>query len=265
MTKIDVYGLDGKKASQMELPGFFDLELRDDLIKRAVLSDLSQAYQPKGTYEYAGLDTSADYKGRKDTYGTIKNKGISRLPREVQPHGRFGKVRIVPFSKGGRRAHPPKIEKILAEKMNKKEYLKALGHALAAATDAKIVSSRGHSIPEGIKLPLAVVNEVESITKTKDAIRLLVSLGLVNDLKKSARGKKKTGVQRRVGATKFPKSALVVFAGDCKALKAFSNIPGIDAIEAGKLKVSDLAPGTHPGRLLVIAQNAFETLAKRLS
>ena len=124
--KANVYSLDGKVVKQITLPKAFESDYRKDLIKRAVLSDESKTYQPKGNYIWAGFETSAKYRGRKETYGTLKNMGIPHLPREVLPKGRWGKVKRVPSSVKGHRAHPPKANKGLVEHVNKKEYNKAL-------------------------------------------------------------------------------------------------------------------------------------------
>ena len=66
--KADVFGIDGKKAKQIELPKVFQEKVRPDLIKRAALSDQSKHYQPKGNYKWAGLETSARYRGRKESF-----------------------------------------------------------------------------------------------------------------------------------------------------------------------------------------------------
>src|SRR3989338_4121824 len=140
--KANLYSLDGKILKEISLPQFFSEAVRDDLIKRAVLSDESREYQPKGAYRWAGLETSAKYRGRKEMYGAVKNKGIPHLPHEVQPKGQFGKVKRVPHAVKGRRAHPPKPETKLIEEVNKKEYKKALMSALAATAQKSVVTAR---------------------------------------------------------------------------------------------------------------------------
>src|SRR3989338_2177503 len=145
MMKAEIYSLDGKHVRDVQLPAQFQYPYRDDLIKRAVLSEESRTFQPKGSYPLAGLETSARYKGRKEDFGAVKNKGIPHLPHEVLPGGQLGKVKRVPHAVKGRRAHPPKPEKKLVELINKKEYLKALASALAASAAVAIVSQRHNS------------------------------------------------------------------------------------------------------------------------
>ena len=64
------------------------------------------------------------------------------LPHEKLPKGRYGRVRMIPFAVTGRRAHPPKVEKIIEEKINKKEYQKALFSAISATASSDVVKNR---------------------------------------------------------------------------------------------------------------------------
>ncbi|MCX8167099.1 MAG: 50S ribosomal protein L4 [Candidatus Micrarchaeota archaeon] len=263
----NVYDENGKVIKQIELnKKIFGAEIREDLITRAVLSDISKTYQPKGVYPKAGFETSARYRGRKDTYGAIKNRGISRLPREILPDGRFGKVRIVPWSKGGHRAHPPKVQKILHEKINKKEYRLAMISALSASASVEHVKNRGHLV-ENKTLPIIVSESaLEKVKKTKQAITFLKSLNLTKDLERVKNKKhKKTGVGKRINLTKYPKSALLLISEYNNYLKSFENIPGIDVKSIHDLEVHDLAPGAHMGRLLIISEEALSKLEEKLS
>jgi hypothetical protein len=85
--KASVYSIEGKVLRQIDLPAVFGTPHREDLVKRAVLSEESMLYQPKGNYKWAGLNTSARYRGRKEDFGAVKNKGIPHLPHEVLPKG----------------------------------------------------------------------------------------------------------------------------------------------------------------------------------
>jgi large subunit ribosomal protein L4e len=247
--KATVYSIEGKALRQIDLPSVFESPHRDDLVKRAVLSEESKLYQPKGNYKFAGLETSARYRGRKEDFGTVKNKGIPHLPHEVLPKGQLGKVKRVPSAVKGRRAHPPKPQKIIVEFMNKKEYLRALASALSFSADRITVCARAHS-DIGVSLPIIMDNSFEKLSKTKDVLKTLEALNLGALLEKSAR----TGV----------KSALIVVQ-DGLVLKAAANIPGIEVVKASELKVRHLAPGTHAGRLTLYSENAIPALAKRFS
>lgn len=262
--KVDVYDVNGNVVKELELPSFFSNRVRKDLIKRAVLSEMSRLYQPKGNYRWAGMETSADYVGRKEAYKTLKNRGQARLPREFFGGGIPGRVRRIPSSVGGRRAHPPKPWKKIEEKINKKEWLKAFLSALSSTTSLEMVKERGHRLSLN-KVPLVVVDEFESLSKTKDVLSLLQKL-VAEDLERAKEGRKRlTGVRRRRKnrAYKQPKSLLIVVSEkNVPVFKAASNIPGVDVVSVKDLKVMHLAPGTHPGRLALFTEKAIQGLSK---
>lgn len=260
--KTEIYSIDGKIQASMELPECFSEFVREELIKRAVLSEESRMYQPKGVYPLAGLNTSAIYKGRKEDFGTLKNKGQAKLPREVCAKGHAGKVKRIPSAVKGRRAHPPKIEKILVEKMNKKEYKKALRCALAATTNLQYAKARGHVFDKE-KLPIIIENSFEEMKKTKDVISLFEKLGIAKDVLRSIqKSKPLSGIRKTRTTSKYvPKSVLIIVKGGA-ILKAARNLSGVDAVKVSELKVRHLAPGTHFGRLAVFSVNAIDELKK---
>ncbi len=259
--KAGVYSIEGKKISEMELPKVFDEEVRPELIKRAVFHEQSEEYQPKGAYKLAGMQTTAEYQGRKENYRAIKNKGISRLPREKLPKGRFGRVRMLPFAVGGRRAHPPNPDKVLIEKMNNKEYAKAMRCAIAATASKKLVGKRGHLF--GGDVPIVIEAKFESIAKTRDVAAAIEKLGLMNDVEKSRNGTKArsgVGVRRR-GGRDVPRSVLFVVKEGCAAQKAARNLAGADVCSLKNLDARKLAPGAKPGRLTVWSESVLKEMA----
>ncbi|RLG19089.1 50S ribosomal protein L4 [Candidatus Micrarchaeota archaeon] len=260
--KANIYSLNGEAQGSVELPALFSEPVRSDLIARAVLAEESRQRQPKGAYRWAGMETSADYRGRKESYGAIKNRGISRLPREKLPKGRFGKVRRVPHSAKGRRAHPPKPEKLIVEKINDKEWKKAVRSALAATADKKTVKARGHAVDGAKSYPLVVENALETLSKTKDVKELLAKLGLSSDLERAKRNSKpRSGVHSgRRGGTKRPRSLVIIVGEDKGIVKGARNISGVDVVLVENLSAKVLAPGTHAGRLAVYSEGALEKL-----
>jgi len=259
--KTGVFSIEGIKAREIDLPAVFGTDVRPELISRAVLHEASLRLQPKGAFKLAGLQTTAAMRGRKESYRAIKNRGISRLPREKLPKGRFGRVRIVPFAVGGRRAHPPNPEEVLVEQMNRKEYEKALKSAIAATARADLVKARGHKFDGNA--PIVVDDAFESLAKTKDVQAFFEKIGLGSEITRAANGsKRKSGVRKtRSGGTKRPKSMLVVVKEGAKVLKAARNIPGVDVCTLKGLKAELLAPGCVPGRLTVWSEGAIKELA----
>jgi large subunit ribosomal protein L4e len=247
--KATVYSVEGKALKQIDLPPVFESPHREDLVKRAVLSEESAMYQPKGNYRLAGLETSARYRGRKEDFGSGKNKGIPHLPHEVLPKGQLGKVKRVPHAVKGRRAHPPKPQKKIVEKINRKEFAKALASALSLSADRETVTRRART-DIGVSLPIVLEGSFEKLGKTKDVLRVLESLNLAKLLDKA----KRNGT----------KSALIVVSS-AHDKKAGANLPGVDVVRVSELRVKDLAPGTHPGRLTLFSENALPEIAKRLA
>ena len=131
----EIFDTTGKKKSEMVLPSQFNEEIREDLIKKVAVALLANKRQQYGAKLRAGLDYSARVsKKRRDFRGSYGH-GISRVPRKVivRRGTRFIWIgAIVSGTRGGRRAHPPKAEKIWNQKINKKERLKAIRSSIAA-------------------------------------------------------------------------------------------------------------------------------------
>lgn len=244
---------------EVELPRQFSSDVRNDLISRAAIADQTTHYQAKGNDPRAGMETSARYKGRKEDFGSGKNKGTAIRPREILPKGRLGKVKRIPSAVKGRRAHPPHVNQVIIEKINKKEYRVALVSAIAATADKKAVALRGHKVTQN--LPIVFDNAFESVSKTKDVYKALYAL-IGDDLNRADYGKPRSGVRARKGGKVYPKSAIIAVSKDSPIIKAARNIPGVDVVEVSKLTVEKLAPGAKAGRLAIYTEAALLEIAK---
>lgn len=261
--KAKVMSASGAAKGEVTLPPVFHTEFRPDLIQRAFVAEQSWERQRYGSDVKAGFRTTAEYYGRRREYYRLTvNKGMSRLPRQKLAGGALGQVRRVPHSKGGHRAHPPKVERILAKKMNEKEWLLALKSAIAATTNISLVTgdNRKHVIKD-VSLPLVVDKSFESIKKASEFAAAFEKLGLTGDITRAGDTKSKAG-KARTGKIKERKSVLVVVSGDCDAMKSAKNLAGVDVIDAENLDVSLLAPGGHAGRLTVWTEGAIEMISK---
>jgi large subunit ribosomal protein L4e len=247
--KASIYSIEGKVLRQIDLPAVFQTPQRDDLVKRAVLSEESRLYQPKGSYRWAGLMTSARYRGRKEDFGAVKNKGIPHLPHEVLPGGQLGKVKRVPHAVKGRRAHPPKTAKKIVELMNRKELELALASALSMSADRKKVCERLHG-DIGASLPIVLESGFENLKKTREVVKVLEALNLMKFVEKAKRN-----------GTKSP--LIVVSGGTIR--RAAANLAGVDVVSVKDLSVRHLAPGTHGGRLTLFSEGALPEIEKRFS
>src|SRR3989338_7605666 len=253
--KAKLYSLDGRVLREVELPAQFSGSVRDDLIARAAISAQTKHYQPKGNDPRAGMETSARYRGRKDDFGSGKNQGTAMRPKEVLPKGRLGKVKRIPSAVKGRRAHPPHVEKVIVEKINRKEYAAALRSAIAATASKEAVSARGHAVSLEA-LPIIVENSFESLSKTSQAFKTLDAL-IGKDLKRAKKAKIRTGVRKRKGGRTRAVSAIVAVSSGAKVLKAARNVPGIDVVPVSGISVELLAPGAKAGRLAIYTEAAL--------
>jgi large subunit ribosomal protein L4e len=246
-----VLSLDAKEEEKIQLPKIFELQPNIELIERAFLAERSYLFQPQGRFPLAGMQTTAEYIGRKGAYRSLKNRGRAKLPREKLGGGVMGNVKGIPSAVKGRRAHPPKVEKKIIERMNRKEYLLALMHAVAYSLKAK----------SSLQLPIVVDSKIEDISKTKDVYSFLASLGFGNLLKPQPKIKKKRRTSRIV---KYKKSILIVASNkEAKVIKAARNIAGVNACSVDELRVMFIAPNANP-RIVVWSKKALEKLEESL-
>ena len=173
---VELKDLKGEVKKKIRLPPAFDQEFRPDLIKKAVLAIQSTRYQPHGAHPYAGIRTSAHSWG--------SGRGVSHVPR-IKTGSRAARV---PQARGGREAHPPKVEKVLVEKVNKKEKRKALLSAIAATTKEDLVRARGHRFEA--KLPIVIEEAFEKLERTSDVIAVLQAAGVYPDVERARASRK---------------------------------------------------------------------------
>lgn len=257
--KAQKYSIDGRANGEVELPAQFSADVKMDLISRAAISDQTKRYQPKGNDPRAGMETSARYRGRKEDFGSGKNKGTAIRPREVLPKGRLGKVKRIPSAVKGRRAHPPHVNQVIVEKLNRREYRVALISAIAATAHKDVVAARGHKFSVGV--PVVMDNSFESVAKTRQAYRAISAI-IGSDLARAQYGKPRTGVRARKGGKVYPKSAIIAVSKDAPIIKAARNIPGVDVVAVGDLTVEKLAPGAKAGRLAIYTEAALAEISK---
>lgn len=253
----NLYQLDGHVSKKITVSELFTKEFRVDLVRRALLAEQSLRYQPQAHSPMAGMNTTATYVGEYSTYRTGRHMGMAIRPRQKLGGGAMGDVRRIPSSTKGRRAHPHKLEKIIVERMNVGEYKKALESAVAATASESLVAQR-HTF-KNLSLPMVVENEIEGLSKTKELIKVLKSIGLSNDLSRSHDPRIKKGAGRTSRQRHYRKSVLIVVKEGSRVQLAGRNIPGVDVIGVNNLSVEKLAPGALP-RLTIWSENAVNAL-----
>ena len=164
-----------------------------------------------------------------ESWGT--GRAVSRIPRV--PGGgtsRSGQGAFGNMCRGGRMFAPTKVWRRWHRRINLNQRRYATVSALAASALPALVMARGHHVAKLPEVPLVVDGGIESIQKTKDAVKLLKALGAYADVEKSANSRKvRTGkgklrnrrhVQRR--------GPLIVYSQDDGIRRGFRNLPGVD-------------------------------------
>ncbi|MCS7118958.1 MAG: 50S ribosomal protein L4 [Archaeoglobaceae archaeon] len=247
-----VLNLKGEIVEEIELPHVFNEEYRPDLIKKAIHAIQSHRRQPYGPNPLSGVNYAWENWG--------PGHGYARVPR-----WKLGlRAVVVPQAVGGREAHPPKVQKNWREKINSKELKKALRSAIAATANPAIVKDRKH-VFEG-DLPKIVVDEFESLCKTKEAISTLKAIGVYGDIERAKeRKRRRAGIGKMRGRKYITKrSVLIVVSKDGGIFRAVKSLPGVDVTTTKNLNVELLAPGCHPGRLVVWSKPALRDLEEWL-
>jgi len=248
-----LFDLKGTEVATLNLPQIFNTPTRPDVIKRAVVTIQSHKFQPQGRDPMAGKRNTAESRHA--------GLGISRVPRLKE---RGSRAAFAPGTVGGREAHPPRSEKNIRKKLPKKEMRFALRSAIAATASKEIVSSRGHIVDEVPDLPLVVVDGIQSLKKTQEVEEALVNLGVWPDVSRVKESRKVRAGKGKMRGRRIKQAVgpLLVIDKNEGVAEAARNLPGVDVASVENLNAELLAPGTHPGRLTIWANSAFEKLDK---
>lgn len=260
--EIPIIGKDGKEQGKVKLPEQFSEEIRPDVITRAVLAIESNTRAPYGSDPMAGKKQSAKLSRRRRDYKASYGHGISRVPRKTLSKRGQRMIWVGAFAPGmvgGRRAHPPKSEKVWTKKINDKERKKAIRSALSSAV-SEHVKILGHILPE--KYPFALSNDIENISKTSELRTLLNDIGLDQELERISKPKGKSGKSKFRSSKKWKSGPLIIVSGKCNLIKAGENIPGINVVMVNELNAKIIAPSRKQGRMIMPTVGAIEKMQK---
>ena len=173
--KTNVYSSKGEKEREIELPKFFNEKIRTDILSKVL--EARKRKQPYSPAPMAGRHHSASgiIQHRRHIWKTHYGMGISRIPRKIMSKkgSRFNWVGAeIPSTRGGRRAHPPKLlsmQKFL--KVNKKEEAIALRSALIATATPSIVIKKYYTVSDA-KVPIVVDSKIMEL-KTKQFLEVM--------------------------------------------------------------------------------------------
>ena len=191
----ETYSVATKDGKEITLPEAFASPIRSDIVRSAVHASRANRRQSYGHREHDGK--KAPQPGMKHSvewWG--KGRGVSRIMRKTGQ--RTGAQN--PHTRGGRRAHGPKVDKDWSQKLNTKERRIARNSAIAASCDPSTVSSRGHRFDETTRFPIVIdgytesrgsskekydIEEIPLQYSTRKFVAMMEGLGLGSDLELS--------------------------------------------------------------------------------
>merc|ERR1712178_398399 len=242
-------------GSTCALPAVYKAPIRPDIVTMIHNEIAKNHRQPYAVNVDAGHQTSAE------SWGT--GRAVSRIPR-VCGGGthRAGQAAFGNMCRGGRMFAPTKIWRKWHRKINVNQRRYATAAALAASAVPALVMARGHKISNVPEIPLVLNDKVESVTKTKEAVKILKAVGAFDDVE---RGKASKTVRRGKGKMRNRRytqrrGPLIVYKEDNGITRAFRNLPGVELCHVSRLNLLQLAPGSHLGRFIVWSEGAFNEL-----
>ncbi|HKL23336.1 MAG TPA: 50S ribosomal protein L4 [Candidatus Nanoarchaeia archaeon] len=263
--KTKLYAIDGKKGKEITLPSFFSETVRKNLIQKIIEAKKTQ--QPYSPNPVAGQQYSASgkLKHHRKVWKSQYGRGISRIPRKIMTRkgSQFHWVGATsPNTRGGRRAHPPKIISLFGlPRINKKEMKLAMKSALSATVSPEWVSKRYASL-EGIKidnLPLIVESKIVEL-KTKDLLSTLKKILGENLFDLAIRQKTIRSGRGKLRGRKYKSNlGVLLVVGNDEKLKTTA----FDVKTVKALGINDLANGA-PGRLTIYTEKAIKDLEEKI-
>ncbi|CAL8106725.1 unnamed protein product [Calicophoron daubneyi] len=255
---VNVFKPDGSPSGMtVKMPGVFRAPLRSDLLNFVHDQMRKNSRQPYAVSPKAGHQSSAE------SWGT--GRAVARIPR-VRGGGthRSGQGAFGNMCRGGHMFAPTKVWRRWHRRINVQQRRYAMCSAIAATGVPALVMARGHRIDRVPEIPLVISDEVESVKKTKEAVKVLKSVKAWSDIQKvynsqrfrAGRGKMRN--RRRIQK----RGPIIIYRKDEGITRAFRNIPGVTLIRVSALNLLKLAPGGHMGRLAIWSAGAFQQLDK---
>jgi len=249
---VQVLNSNAEGGGSISVPWFMTAEVDQDLVKRVHSLMFQGWHQPQGRDPMAGKRTVAE------SWGV--DLGVSRVPRIST-----GRAKFAPGTVKGRLGHPPRSVRSIRKKVNNRERLLATLSAVSATANPDLVKSRGHRLPDELKLPIVFDDSVISISRTADAWAFLEKLGLSEELKRASEFKDRSGSPRMRGRRRKAKVGPLFVVSPSPLVKAARNIQGVGVVGPNELSIKELAPNGTPGRLVLWSQAALEVVERRLN
>jgi len=259
--KIQILSIDGKKVKETNAT-IFDKPIREDIAQKVF--EIEKTIQPYSNFPEAGKQHSASgrIRHRRHKWRSSYGRGISRVPRKIfwRRGTQFYWIGAeVSGTRGGRRAHPPKIDHFVKiKKINKKEILKAFESGIAATSEVDFIKKRYERINKKDKLELNLPFVVESSIlklKTKEFFASLRKI-LKDNFGLALKNRKIRAGRGKLRGRKYKENAGLLFViGKDENLK----IKGVEVVKTNQLVMRAFFP---LGRLTIYTEKALNELEK---
>jgi len=244
-----------RDPKSVALPSVFVSPIRPDLVQFVHTNMNKNHRQAYAVAREAGKQCAAE------SWGT--GRAVSRIPR-VHGSGthRAGQGAFGNMCRGGRMFNPTVTWRRWHRKVNVNQRRYAVASALAASAIPALVQARGHRINKTPEIPLVVGDDLQEVSKTAKAVKILTKIGAYADVEKVKRSR---AIRRGAGKARNRRyvqrrGPLVVYNTDKGLVKAFRNVPGVETCCVTRLNLLQLAPGGHLGRFIIWTKSAFEHL-----
>ncbi len=262
--KTPILDINGKKLKDIELPEIFSYPVREDLISKIL--EAKKTIQPYAPSLVAGKQTAASGKivHRRHVWRSGYGRGMSRIPRKIisRRGSQFNWIGAeISSTRGGRRAHPPKvISMINSLKINKKEGRAALISALSATANKKQVSSKYKRIEEKDLKELPIVVESKMVKlKTKELLGCIKKILGDKIFAVTLRNKEVRSGRGKLRGRKYKSNAgILIVTGKKEKMKT----KNFSVKNMENLGISDLAEG-GPGRITIYTEQAINDLQEK--
>lgn len=263
MTKINILGANGNKEREISTT-IFDGRVRADIVQKIAEIEKMSDKQEHAPFWLSGQQTSASgtVKHNRHVWKSDRGKGLARVPKKQMSRSgdRFVWVgAVIPGTRGGRRAHPPKLNGREC-KINRKEMMLGWFGALAMVASKEAVINKYSSL-EGkkvaIDLPLIVDSKILSL---KAGSFLEAVKKITGELNEVAIQKKTIRPGRgKMRNRKYKKNAGVLLVIGNRENKKVS---GIEVIKTEELRIMDLC--SNGARLTMFTETAVKELEDEL-
>lgn len=245
-------------TASIPMPDVFSAPIRFDVVNTMHHFLKMSRRQAIGRKINAGGEHSAI------SWGT--GRAVSRIPR-ISGSGtrRSGQGAFGNMCRKGRMFAPLKTWRVWTRLVSQRQKRMAQAAAIAASAHPALIMARGHKIDRLREVPLVLDNKVESVQKTKEAMKIIKEQRLIDDVNRCRSGKHIRAGKAHMRNRKYrvPRGPLVIYKNDNGIVKAFRNILGVDLCCVDRLNLLQLAPGGKIGRLIVWTENAFKSLNER--